>query len=276
MTTEYTTALVSFVDILGFKALIETESAESILGILHGKAAFGLERQSMRRGGFLGGNPKTFNFSDLIVNVDEITKDYESDGSVVHLVHNHFRRIGFVQWKLACEGIFVRGGVTLGQIYTEGATVFGPALIRAYELESQTAKWPIIAIDKQALEEFDRQFALYFARRAHEEHLDEATWFTALRHMIYGQFIGQTPEGTYFVDYLACMLYEDSATGDYECHLAEHKEAVARAYAKYKHYKYGFVARYHNQTCKELNLTGDNVIVGGAMVETVASAPSDA
>lgn len=256
MSIKYTTALLSFVDILGFKALIETASPDVILGILSRKETLGLERLSIDKGGFLGGGLTTFNFSDLIVNVHKINDGYESNGNLVYLVHNHFRAIGGVQWALVRSGVFVRGGIALGQIYASKRTLFGPALIRAYELESRRAKWPIIAIDEECLQEIDRQLDAHFDYRNRTEP-SHGIPREVLRHHLYGQFITRTDDGVPFLDYLACMLYEDEATGDFALHLANHKEAVLAAYARHKHYKYEFLARNHNRVCEKLGLTAE-------------------
>ena len=258
MSITYTTALISFIDILGFKSLIETETPDVILEILRTNELLGLSRLSVAAGGFLGGEMTTFKFSDLIVNVHELKDGYESDGNLVYLAHNHFRKIGFVQWSLACKGIFVRGGVTLGQIYADERTLFGPALVQAYELESQRAKWPIIAIDEECLKELDRQFDIHFEylRRIEPDYPFPRN---LLRHQLYGQFIARTDEDVPFLDYLACMLYEDVTTGDFDFLLADHKVAVLAAYAKYRHYKYDFVARYHNRVCERLGLSDEQI-----------------
>lgn len=49
-------------------------------------------------------------------------------------------------------GFLVRGGLTLGEIVHNDHAVFGPALNRAYEIESTIASVPRIVIDKDAFE----------------------------------------------------------------------------------------------------------------------------
>ena len=49
-------------------------------------------------------------------------------------------------------GFLARGGLTLGEIVHNDHAVFGPALNRAYEIESTIASVPRIAIDKDAFE----------------------------------------------------------------------------------------------------------------------------
>ena len=46
-------------------------------------------------------------------------------------------------------GFLTRGGVTVGEICHDGQVVFGPALNRAYEIESKEANYPRIVFDRQ-------------------------------------------------------------------------------------------------------------------------------
>jgi len=50
-------------------------------------------------------------------------------------------------------GFLIRGGVTIGNLIHNDEVVFGPALNRAYELESKVAKYPRIVLDPDALTE---------------------------------------------------------------------------------------------------------------------------
>ncbi len=50
--------------------------------------------------------------------------------------------------RLLRSGYFTRGGMTKGRLYHDHSTVFGPALVEAYRLESQIAKYPRIVIPR--------------------------------------------------------------------------------------------------------------------------------
>lgn len=52
-----------------------------------------------------------------------------------------------IQVGLALMGFWVRGALTVGNLFHDESTVFGPALNRAYELESKSAIYPRILID---------------------------------------------------------------------------------------------------------------------------------
>jgi hypothetical protein len=52
------------------------------------------------------------------------------------------------------NGILVRGGIAKGQLHHTAKVVFGPALIEAYRLESQIAKFPRILLDRDTHADF--------------------------------------------------------------------------------------------------------------------------
>jgi hypothetical protein len=67
-------------------------------------------------------------------------------------VFNFLLRLIFTQLFSAHLGFFIRGGVTVGDIVHDEHVVFGPALNRAYHLESQVADKPRIVLDPECLE----------------------------------------------------------------------------------------------------------------------------
>jgi hypothetical protein len=153
----------------------------------------------------------------------------------------HLRLVGGQQFHLACDQIFVRGGMTLGDIYADKDTIFGPALIRAYELESQLARWPIIIFDRSLIAEFNER-----RKRDHNEYMD--TFYS---------FITSTENGLYFLDYLGVMRYEDMTTGDLDYKLDDHRKALTNAFEEttnevYRE-KYHFLAAYHDRKCDQYN-----------------------
>jgi hypothetical protein len=61
------------------------------------------------------------------------------------------------QADCALDGIFVRGGISIGPFYFEDNTLLSPALVRAYELESKKAVYPIIIISAKDVEELRKK-----------------------------------------------------------------------------------------------------------------------
>jgi hypothetical protein len=54
--------------------------------------------------------------------------------------------IGQYQYAMAKAGFFVRGGLTLGPLFMDENTAFGPAIIEAYEVEQNRARDPRIVL----------------------------------------------------------------------------------------------------------------------------------
>jgi hypothetical protein len=57
-----------------------------------------------------------------------------------------FSTLEFLVMSLLASGYFVRGAITNGRLYHDDTTVFGEALIRAYDLERTVVKHPRIMI----------------------------------------------------------------------------------------------------------------------------------
>lgn len=238
---EYQRMLVTFVDILGFKNLVEAGTAAECLDVLESKRTLSLKRWIPDYDEM--SNAQTFSFSDLIVNVIPL-----NTVNPLHAFFDQLCTLGFRQFLLASRKVFVRGGITVGDIYADGNAIFGPALIRAYELESQTAKWPIIAIDPALIQTIESETPRYLALRKEQDGASGPA-LGQLFLAFLSSLVNKTSEGTHFVDYIGCLAYEDSTTGDLDRHLANHRESVLDAFQKHPHYKYEFIARYHDAKC---------------------------
>ncbi|MPZ37544.1 MAG: hypothetical protein GEU95_05680 [Rhizobiales bacterium] len=71
--------------------------------------------------------------------------------------YQHFLQVlGMIQLSSACGGFLLRGGITIGDIVHDGEAVFGPALIRAYDLERLHAQYPRVILDPEAIADFGK------------------------------------------------------------------------------------------------------------------------
>jgi hypothetical protein len=61
------------------------------------------------------------------------------------------REMATIQLMTASMGFLLRGGIVVGDIIHDEEVVFGPALNRAYELESKVAIYPRIVVDEPVL-----------------------------------------------------------------------------------------------------------------------------
>lgn len=158
----------------------------------------------------------------------------------------------YINWELlamanaqsdfVCQGVLLRGAICVGQLYIDDSTVFGPALVQAYSLESATAVFPRIIIDADVM------------RRARYE----ATL------SIWRDYVTRGEDGPYFIDYLFGSYVdrwsypaEDAMSA--EELLMAHKAAIeARLEQSVDEHDYRkkqktiWLAQYHNSSVKRL------------------------
>jgi hypothetical protein len=82
--------------------------------------------------------------------------------------------LGCFQLGAAAAGFLIRGGMTVGDILHDRGSVFGPALNRAYELESKVACVPRVLLDSVLLEEL-RPIPFFIAKEDGVNFLDPFT-----------------------------------------------------------------------------------------------------
>ena len=185
---------------------------------------------------------KAIAFSDSIVRVRYYDAEY-NEGSLFHeliaLVH--------MQAELANSGVFVRGGVSIGDIFLEENEVFGPALVRAYDLESQYANAPRIIIGPEVFHEFRQN------RKLRAEHHDLADEIHYIK-----QLVRRGDDGMWFVDYLKAIYSElDNPNSMYPAFLGRHRDFIVQHATGIPLRgrilpKYLWLAEYHNLVCNEL------------------------
>ncbi len=148
----YSQTLVSYIDILGFADLIKDSQTDTggvgkiirLLTTMKDEFSIG-GRVHRRPDGRTEKLFQSFNFSDLIVRTTRIPPGAD----IGQYLDWELFYLGEKQLSLAAEGHLVRGGISMGQLFVgEGNTIlFGPALVRAYKLESEKAVYPRILVD---------------------------------------------------------------------------------------------------------------------------------
>ena len=63
------------------------------------------------------------------------------------------------QFNLSLEGLFVRGGISVGDFYINDDIVFGPALLDAHNAESKLACYPRIVLDAKAVKKLQKHMS---------------------------------------------------------------------------------------------------------------------
>jgi hypothetical protein len=135
-TGSYGDRYCAFVDILGFaelarKGSMPFDSIRELLRIVH----------AAPRGHYItffkGSDLKAQSISDALC-----LSAANSPAGLAHLMYN----LEALALRLLEEGFFVRGAIVKGQLYHDGHMAFGEALVRAYRLERDVARYPRIII----------------------------------------------------------------------------------------------------------------------------------
>lgn len=143
----YKKRIVAFVDILGFKTHIERsvenpDHAKTLLNVLKRVAL----AKSVNDSGLLPlkeHGKEVTSFSDCIV----ISYPLDYKGGLFHILIDLIH----IQLDLLFNGIVLRGGITVGDVFHDDNIAFGPALVKAYDLESKVAKYPRIVIEEETI-----------------------------------------------------------------------------------------------------------------------------
>jgi hypothetical protein len=134
--TKYEKRLTLFVDFLGFSEIVDTTVANpKSLDELINALADAAETASY-------GNAADFHatqFSDCLV----ISYKFERPETLFEIVN----KLSLIVVRVAAQGYLIRGGLTYGDLLHTDKVVVGPAMIRAYQLESKIAQSPRVILD---------------------------------------------------------------------------------------------------------------------------------
>lgn len=143
MNITYDTRVVAFVDILGFESLIQhLENNE----VLHQKVHGALKQIK---------NVKVLSLQSITAQSD-LEVSVFSDSIVISAPKDNYHGVIWssihLQSTLLNLGILTRGGISCGKTVHEDDILYGEGMIRAYKLESRTAFYPRILVDRSILE----------------------------------------------------------------------------------------------------------------------------
>lgn len=236
----YESCIVSFIDVLGFRDLLATRHADDISEILQMLRKFTKPDQTRPRrmkDARLHSQSFAESVSDAVVRVRVFETQYR-DGAFFHelldLLHAQVRCVG--------NGVLIRAGLTIGDAHVgiDGTgPVFGPAMVRAYEIESNEAVQPRIVIDEAAYEMFKSDARLHREGHSIEE---EASYVDGM--------LRTDCDGIRFIDYLSASESEFDHPFEYFSFLEQHGKLVRDRLAGAKgrvRTKFEWLAAYHDE-----------------------------
>ena len=228
----------AFLDVLGFsdriRASYKNKTANKLLRQFH--AIF--DRQIKR---LKSDSDESFlyfkSFSDnVLIAHPRFSDDMESEFAFT------LWPISKYQFEMALQGFFIRGGLSVGQLFMDDNSVYGEALIDAYELESKIAVNPIIILCKETMKLVDLHLSFY--------HGEEPPH---VRRVLVNS------DGRYFINYLSeCIIETDEGEEIDLKSLKKHKGQIEHALAQYAaepavFAKFSWLAAYHNYFCDSVS-----------------------
>jgi hypothetical protein len=232
-------SVVAYVDIVGYKQLVEKAykkgKAEEFLKKLHHALKESHEHVDPGHANVFHSVRKP-DFSAFSAFTDNIVIGYPTQFFGEEELGQAFRELSRFQMRLAINGFFVRGGISMGDLYMDDMVVYGPALFEAIEAERSLARDPRIVLANSAREKVDEHLK-YYAVPAHAQHV------TDLR---------KDADGQYFVNYLNTVVPGEWYFSENE--LEKHKLAIEDKLTQYEgepriYSKYLWSAAYHNYFC---------------------------
>ncbi len=149
-----------------------------------------------------------------------------------------FSDLAAFQLRLAMEGYFIRGAISVGDAYVDEIAVFGEALIEAYDGERKLARDPRIILTESAVAAV-KHCLTYYANPARSPHAID---------------VRRDADGQWFLNYLEEIVSALDEAGPFYAELAKHKTAVEAKLEEHASNptiwsKYVWVANYHNYFC---------------------------
>ena len=171
-------------------------------------------------------------FTDNIVIAWPIIEDAEIE------LGSAFSKVAWFQFNMALEGFFIRGAISIGEVYVDDIVVFGDALTQAHTGESRLARDPRIILTESAVTAVKQHLHYYSSPKFAPQ---------------VGELL-QDSDGQWFVNYLDTILIAEDEHGPFYDELLKHKAAVEIRLAEHRgnpliFSKYVWVAGYHNCFC---------------------------
>lgn len=155
-------------------------------------------------------------------------------------MYSIFLNMGVFQLQMTKEGFFVRGAISVGDVYIDDIVVFGNAFTEAYNGESQLARDPRIILNRSAVQTVKEHLKYYggpsYAPQYHDIYRDS--------------------DGQWFLNYLDNVRPPNNELPPDYCILEKHKQIVEKRLNEFMTRpeiwsKYFWTANYHNFFCSQ-------------------------
>ena len=146
-TSPFEKRCVAFLDILGFRARVKEAEKNPQKAQTLDQALEKISKLGTAKEHFIDSVKVTI-FSDSVVisvndDIDEIKLLIE--------------RLTIMLWTLMLDGIWMRGGLTIGDLSTSKDRPWGPAFIEAYDTETTLANYPRVVVSRELYEQLKNE-----------------------------------------------------------------------------------------------------------------------
>lgn len=236
----YKTCLVTYFDILGFRALLAKAAAGHISRILR------VLKEAARRDKETDTDFERLyeNFSDLTVR-SIVVSSIDCLRLRPSLLSYELKSVAKVQIELMQrERILIRGGMAIGPLVKSWGLVYGSSLVKAYELETK-ARNPRVIIDPTLVDLLNGKD-------------QSAKWFGM------STLLASDDKHSY-VNYLRyCWVHFKDSEDDLLEFLALHKRVIEDGLSEFSseahiRSKYRWLRRYHNHTLRMMQVPRDGL-----------------
>jgi len=141
---------------------------------------------------------------------------------------------------MANEGFFIRGAISIGDVYIDDTVVVGKGFTEAYNGECQLARDPRIVLTDSSVK----------AVRKYLEYYGGDAWSPQSRDLY------QDSDGQLFLNYLESVLIAEGEQGPFYEELEKHRQMIEKRLDEFRTRppiwtKYLWVASYHNFFCSQ-------------------------
>jgi len=147
----YEKRFVAYMDILGFKSLIEKtkENEENYNQVNKALSTIA----DIRHDNYAGALSEYGIHKEITIFSDSVIISYAANVSFGGALSHILTDLVHICMELLIHDMYFRGGVTYGDLTHNKNICFGPAMNRAYEIETTIAKNPRILIDREAVKQ---------------------------------------------------------------------------------------------------------------------------
>jgi len=150
----YKNRVLAYIDILGFKSTIEKTMKN-----INGKETENVY-ETQKIDALLDETQWQLKYKDCLIDEliveSKVTSQFSDTIIISYLksesIHRMFLDVYFLCTMALERGFILRGAIVYGKVHHTEKKIFGPALVRAHEMESSIAKFPRIIIDKNVLD----------------------------------------------------------------------------------------------------------------------------